>query len=112
MQVVFGNDAPAEMHAAWASAAPAAAAGATAASAANAPAGAATDGGATAGAGSGKQEAAETPAEAVLVARLVAALRWARFDAGDVKGVALAGQWKVSLVHRALPFTMLVVGFG
>lgn len=121
VELVLGDDAPAEMQAAWAAASPAAAATAAARTADGAAAGqaaatkaavaaaaagaaAATATGAAAGAagadaavaGSRKQEEAATPAEATLVNRLVAALSGARFDSGDVMGVSLAGTQMLS----------------
>jgi hypothetical protein len=103
VQLVFGDDAPAEVHAAWAVADPRAASGASAAAAgatggtalASAPG---TDVAADASGGPGAAAALGeawgkpvTGAQAALVARLVAALSGGVFDSGDVRGVALSG---------------------
>ena len=92
VQLVFGDDAPAGLHAAWAadsgSAATEAAAAAIAACGADADASTATTSGVT-------------EAESARVARLVAALTGAVFDSGDARGVALSGTLAHSHIDQA-----------
>ena len=113
VQLVFGDDAPAEVHAAWAAVEPRNTAGASApaacapggrspAPASGADADAHADAGASAAAASGEApDEAATEAQAALVARLVAALSGAVFDCGDARGVALSGGLMCQHTHQA-----------
>ena len=98
VQLVFGDDAPAELHAAWAAADAGSAATEAAAAAAAAVGASGADVDTSAATASGK---AVTEAESALVARLVAALTGAAFDSGDARGIALPGMLARSQVHQA-----------
>lgn len=95
LELVFGDDAPAQMQAAWSAPEPAVATTATAPTSPPDETGAGAGAAAGEAVGSRKQDEAATPAEAELVSQLVAAIGGAFFDNGDIRGVKPVGggQW-------------------